>query len=91
MYQRFAKPDVVQVVKRKRLQWLGHVLRAEGSLMKKVFEECPDGKRPMGKPRTRWKDVVVRNMKEADASATFMDATNRDKWTQICDFYLRCF
>ncbi len=91
LYQRFAKPDVVQVVKRKRLQWLGHVLRAESSLMKKVFEECPDGKRPVGRPRTRWKDVVVRNMKEADASATFMDATNRDKWTQICDFYLRCF
>lgn len=89
--QRFAKPDVVQVVKRKRLQWLGHVLRAEGSLMKRAFEECPAGRRSVKRPRTRWKDVVVRNMKEADANATFVDATNRDRWNQICDFYLSCY
>jgi hypothetical protein len=49
-------------IKVKRLGWAGHVLRLEDE---RIPEDVLNGKfhetRPVGKPRTRWKDVVRRD------------------------------
>ncbi|KAK3571508.1 hypothetical protein QTP86_012854 [Hemibagrus guttatus] len=34
--------------------------KAKGRLSGEVFRACPTGKRPRGRPRTRWKDYVFR-------------------------------
>ncbi|KAL1282365.1 hypothetical protein QQF64_001168 [Cirrhinus molitorella] len=39
--------------------WLGHLFRMPpGRLPGEVFRACPTGKRPWGRPRTRWRDYV---------------------------------
>ncbi|KAK3533963.1 hypothetical protein QTP70_034997 [Hemibagrus guttatus] len=44
-----------------RLRWLGHLFRMPpGRLPGEVFRACPTGKRPRGRPRTRWRDYVSR-------------------------------
>ncbi|KAK3509655.1 hypothetical protein QTP70_008402 [Hemibagrus guttatus] len=44
-----------------RLRWLGHLFRMPpGRLPGEVFRACPTGKRPRGRPRTRWRDYVFR-------------------------------
>ncbi|KAK3550782.1 hypothetical protein QTP70_004917 [Hemibagrus guttatus] len=48
-------------IERGQLRWLGHLFRMPpGRFPGGVFRACPTGKRPQGKPRTRWRDYVSR-------------------------------
>ncbi|KAK3544083.1 hypothetical protein QTP86_001214 [Hemibagrus guttatus] len=48
-------------IERGRLRWLGHLFRMPPvRLPGEVFRACPTGKRPRGRPRTRWRDYVSR-------------------------------
>ncbi|KAK3524866.1 hypothetical protein QTP86_010089 [Hemibagrus guttatus] len=48
-------------IERGQLRWLGHLFRmSPGRLPGEVFWACPTGKRPQGRPRTRWRDYVSR-------------------------------
>ena len=46
-------------IERSQLRWLGHLTRMPpGRLPGEVFRACPTGRRPRGRPRTRWRDYV---------------------------------
>ncbi|KAK3566905.1 hypothetical protein QTP86_004875 [Hemibagrus guttatus] len=48
-------------IERGQLRWLGHLFRMPpGRLPGEVFRACPTGKRPRGRPRTRWRGYVSR-------------------------------
>ncbi|KAK3507252.1 hypothetical protein QTP70_012159 [Hemibagrus guttatus] len=48
-------------IKRGQLRWLRHLFRMPpGRLPGEAFRACPTGKRPRGRPRTRWRDYVSR-------------------------------
>ncbi|KAI3366014.1 hypothetical protein L3Q82_009842 [Scortum barcoo] len=48
-------------IERSQLRWLGHLFRMPpGRLPREVFQACPTGRRPRGRPRTRWRDYVSR-------------------------------
>ncbi|KAK3516854.1 hypothetical protein QTP70_027075 [Hemibagrus guttatus] len=48
-------------IERGQLRWLGHLFRMPpGRLPGEVFRACPTGKRPRGRPKTRWRDYVFR-------------------------------
>ena len=48
-------------VERSQLRWLGHLYQMPpGCLPREVFLACPTGRRPQGRPRTRWSDYVTR-------------------------------
>ncbi|KAK7929267.1 hypothetical protein WMY93_005662 [Mugilogobius chulae] len=48
-------------IERGQLRWLGHLYRMPpGRLPGEVFRACPTGRRPRGRPRTRWRDYVSR-------------------------------
>ncbi|KAK3524784.1 hypothetical protein QTP86_005457 [Hemibagrus guttatus] len=48
-------------IERGQLRWLWHLFRMPpGRLPGEVFRACPTGKRPRGRPRTRWRDYVSR-------------------------------
>jgi hypothetical protein len=59
----FRKPSILETIKNKRLAWAGHVWRSQNPLIRIVLEENPTGKRPLGRPRLRWEDVVRNNVK----------------------------
>ena len=47
-------PNIVRVVKSRRMRWAGHVARMrEGRGMHRVLVGKPEGKRPLGRPRRR--------------------------------------
>jgi hypothetical protein len=48
-------PNIVRVVKSKRMRWAGHV---EERVVYKVLVGKPEGKRPLGRPRRRWEDNI---------------------------------
>ena len=52
-------PLISSMIRAGRLRWAGHVIRADDARdIKQVFLWRPDGRRPRGRPRTRWWDNV---------------------------------
>ena len=50
----FSAPNIVRVIKSRRLRWPGHVARMEdGRSAFKILTDEPTGKRPLGRPRRR--------------------------------------
>ena len=44
---------------RSQLRWFGHLVRMPpGCRPREVFQAHPAGKRPRGRPRTRWRDYI---------------------------------
>jgi len=48
--------------------------------MKEVIVNKINKKRPLGRPRTRWVDVVVQDIKDIKEDSVFDDAYDREKW-----------
>jgi hypothetical protein len=54
--------SIVEDIKIRRLGWAGHVIRMEEERVpKKVLNGTFYNTRPVGRPRTRWADVVQRD------------------------------
>jgi hypothetical protein len=57
----YSSPNIVRVVKSKRMRWAGHVARmGEEKGVHRVFVGKPEGKRLLGRPRCRWEDNMKR-------------------------------
>jgi len=49
----YSLPNIVRVVKSRRMRWVGHVARMGGRRVYRVLVGKPEGKRPLGRPRRR--------------------------------------
>ena len=55
----YCSPNIVRVIKSRRMRWAGHVARmGEERGVYRVLVGKPDGKRPLGRPRRRWVDNI---------------------------------
>jgi len=55
----YSLPNIVRVVKSRRMRWAGHVAcMGEGRGVYRVLVGKPEGKRPLGRPRCRWEDNI---------------------------------
>ena len=55
----YCTPNIVRVIKSKRMRWAGHVACMEkrrGGY--RILVGKPEGKRPLGRPRRRWEDNI---------------------------------
>ena len=53
----YSLPNIVWVVKSRRMKWAGHVARmGEGRGVHRVLVGKPEGKRALGRPRRKWED-----------------------------------
>lgn len=68
LWQMYNKPNILEFLVRKRLEWAGYIWRAEGSLIKKVTENKLTGEKPRGRPRQRWYDAVEKVLKKVNLS-----------------------
>ena len=56
----YRSPNIVRVIKSRRLRCAGHVARMEeGRSAFKILTGKPTGKRPLGRPRCRWEDYIT--------------------------------
>ena len=61
----YRSPNIVRVIKSRRLRWGGHVARMEeGRSAFKILTGKPTGKRPFGRPRRRWEDNIRIDLEE---------------------------
>ena len=82
----FRSPNIVRVIKSRRLRWTGHVARMEeGKSVFKFLTGKPTGKRPYGKPRRRWEDNIRMDFDEIGINAdNWVDsAQDRNYWRAL--------
>jgi hypothetical protein len=61
----YRSPNIVTVIKYRRLRWAYHVARMEeGRTFFKIVTGKPTGKRPLGRRRCRWEDKIRTGFKE---------------------------
>ena len=78
----YGEPNINGILKSSRLSWAGHVWRSEGPIGQ-VTKWKPNTKRPRGRPRQRWKDRVVKNLRELGIEDGEELARDRDRWRQV--------
>ena len=52
LHSLYRSPNIVRVIKSRRLRWAGHVARMEGKSAFKILTGTSTGKRPLESPRT---------------------------------------
>ena len=61
----YCSPNIVRVIKSRRIRWAGHVARmGEKRGVYRVLVGKPKGKRPLGRPRRRWVDNIRTDLQE---------------------------
>jgi len=61
----YCSPNIIRVIKSRRMRWAGHVARmGEGRRVHRVLVGKPEGKRPFGKFRRRWKGNIKMDLQE---------------------------
>jgi hypothetical protein len=75
----------VEDIKFRRLGWAGHIIRmAEERIKKKNLIGNFHNTRPVGRPRTRWTDVVQRDaLHLLGIRGWRRTAENRDEWRRL--------
>jgi hypothetical protein len=55
----YSLPNIVRVVKSRRMRWAGHVaLMGEERSVHRVLVRKPEGKSPLGSPKLRWENNI---------------------------------
>jgi len=79
----YSSPNIVRVIKSRRIRWAGHVARmGEEKGVYRVLLGKPEGRRPLGRPRRRWVDNIRMDLQVVGCG--YMDwiglAQDRDRW-----------
>jgi hypothetical protein len=55
LHSLYSSPNIVTVIKSRRMRWAGHVARmGKGRGVYRILVGRPEGKRPLGMSRRRW-------------------------------------
>ena len=74
---------VETILQRRRLRWLGHIERMKNTRLPKqlLVSKFEEGKRPHGKQRQRWHDVMNADLKSLNMVSSWRTkALNRSQW-----------
>jgi hypothetical protein len=82
----YCSPNIVRVIKSRRMRWSGHVAHmGEERGAYRFLVGKPEGKRPLGRPRRRWVDNIGMDLLEVGCG--YVDwiglVQDRDRWRTL--------
>jgi hypothetical protein len=83
LHSLYSSLNIFRVIKSRTLRWEGHVARmGEGRGIYGVLVGRPEGKRPLGRPRRRWKYNIKMDLRDIgiDGANWIQLAQDRVQW-----------
>ena len=74
----YSSPNIVRVIKSRRVRWVGHVVRM-GEVHTALFWGKSEGKRPLGSTRCRWDDNIKIHFQEVGCGCMDWIELTQDK------------
>jgi hypothetical protein len=69
LHNPYSSPNIVRVIKSRRMSWAGHVARmGKGRGVYRILVGESEGKRPLGRPRRSWEDNIRLYLREVEGS-----------------------
>jgi hypothetical protein len=60
-----SSPNIIRVIKSRRMRWAGYVARVGGKRgAYRILVERPDGSRPLERPRRRWENNIKMDLQD---------------------------
>jgi len=84
----YCSPNIIRVIKSRRMRWAGLVARMrESRVIYRVLEGKLEGKRPLGRIRSRWEDNIKMDLQEVGCGdMDWIDlAEEMDRWRALVD------
>jgi len=82
--QLYGEFDLVTEIKKGRLRCLGHVERiSEETMVKRLYENTPEGSRSVRRPRLRWMDDPREELRRMGVTNWRIRAHRRDDWKMV--------
>jgi len=81
----YSLPNIVRVIKSRRMRWVGHVARiGEERGVYRVLVGKPEGRRSLGRPRRRWEGNIKMDLREMGGGGDWIElAQDRDRWRAL--------
>jgi transcription termination factor 2 len=65
LHNLYSSPNIIRMIKSRKMRWAGHVARmGETRNAYRILVGKPEGKRPLGRPRRRWVDNIIIDLRE---------------------------
>jgi len=78
--------DIVRYIKAQRIKWLGHIQRMDRARPTgKLLDWRAMGNRPVGRPRQRWQDYVLEDLKKLKVKNWKVRAKDRRIWRDLAE------
>jgi hypothetical protein len=77
--------NIINHTQTQRLSWFGHLQRMPGErpVKRRVYKWKPMLTRPLGRPKNRWKDDIINDMKKLKTKNWTSCIQDRNKW-KLC-------
>jgi hypothetical protein len=76
LHNLYSSPNIIRQIKSRRVRWAGHVARmGEDRKVYKVLVGKPEGKRPLERPRRRWEDGIIMDLRGDWLEGCGLDST----------------
>jgi hypothetical protein len=86
LHNLYSSPGIISQVKSRRMRWAGHVARmGEEIKVYKVSVGKPEGKSPLGRPRSRWENGIRIYLREIVLGGVdwIRLSQDRDRWRAV--------
>jgi hypothetical protein len=78
--------DIVRFIKVQRIKWLGHIQRMDRARpTRKLLDWKPTGTRPVGRPRQRWQEDIMKDLKKLKVKIWKETAKDRRTWRDLVE------
>jgi hypothetical protein len=81
---KYKSQDIITLIKIRRLEWLGHVVRMDKTRsVKKIFEGKLEGRRGRGRSRLRWINDVEDDLRKLGVKHWRTKVLDRVEWASV--------